>query len=691
MTPLPPRFTPEPDPATLLGASFNVTRLFNEALKHHRSGALDRAETIYRLLLDRAAEHADLLHLLGVIAHQTCHYEEALLLIDRAIAKNGAVADYHNNRGLALLRLGRAAEALTGFDQAIALRADHADAHSNRGNALQQLDRLEDAMAAYRRALAANPRHAEAHNNLGNVLRMRGALAEAVDCWRQAIALRPGYPEALANLGAGLTALDRLEEGSEALRASLQFRPDHPDTLVQLAETQRLAGRPRESLAAVQRGLQVDPRNARLQIQKARSLSALQRPDEALAVIRQAAADFGGDADIGAELAQQLEYAGESEEAARAWHDVLRLEPDDADALAGLIGLERRNLAPELLVRARQIADSADRAPADRRVLHKALGDQADRDGDYRRAMAHYDAANDIRAAELAARGMAFDIEALRASVDRQIAVFDSALLRQLEDIGSRSPLPLFVVGMPRSGTSLCEQILASHAEVAGAGELNEIQVIARELPRLVAGGDSVSEGYPACLRDLDRSAAARLTDRYLQRLGDVAADKARVVDKHPINFRHLGLIAGLFPQAAIVHCRRDPLDTCFSCYAQNFDAPIPWTLRLDSLGLYYREYERLMAHWYRIMPGRIHDFVYETVIDNLEAEARRLIERCGLAWDRSCLAFHETRRVVRTASYRQVREPVYKRSVGKWRNYAAALDSLTKTLSGPATGSPAN
>ncbi len=690
MTPLPPRFTPEPDPATLLGTSSNAARLFNEALKYHRSGALDRAETIYRLLLEKAAEHADLLHLLGVIAHQTGHSEEGLLLIDRAIAKNGAVADYHNNRGLALLRLDRAAEALTGFDRAIVLRADFADAHSNRGNALHKLDRLEDAAAAYRRALAVNPRHAEAHNNLGNILRSRGALAGAIDSWRQAIALRPGYPEALANLGAALTVLDRLEEAVEALRASLQSRPNHADTLVQLAETQRLAGRPRESLSAVERGLQAEPRHARLQIQKARALSAMQRPDEALAIIRQAAADFAGDANIAAELAQQLEYAGESDEATRAWHEVLRLDANDADALAGLIGLERQNLTPELLKRARQIADSADRSPADRRVLHKALGDQADRDRDYGRAMAHYDAANGIRAAELAAQGMVFDLEALRVSVDRQIAVFDKEMLRRLEDIGSRSPVPLFVVGMPRSGTSLCEQILASHAEVAGAGELNEIQAIARDLPKLLAGGKSVGEGYPACLQDLDQPAAGRLADRYLQRLRDIAADKSRVVDKHPINFRHLGLIAGLFPEAAIVHCRRDPRDTCFSCYAQNFDAPILWSLRLDSLGLYYREYERLMAHWYRVMPGRIHDFVYESVIDNLEAEARRLIDRCGLAWDPSCLDFHETRRVVRTASYRQVREPVYKRSVGKWRNYAAALDPLNATLSDPATGAPA-
>lgn len=684
MTPLPPRFTPATDPATLLGTSFNASRLFDEALKYHRRGALDRAETLYRLLLEKAPDHADLLHLLGVIAHQTGHGAEALPLIDRAIARSGGVADYHSNRGLVLLRLGRPAEALAGFERAIALRPEFADAHSNRGNALQELGRQEDAGAAYRRALAINPGHAEAHNNLGNILRRRGEFAAAIECWRQAIASRPGHPEALANLGAALTKSDRLEEAIEALQASLRSRPGHGDTLAQLSETLRLAGRPRESLAVAQRGEQTEAHNPRLQIQKSRALSALQRTDEALAVIRLAAGDAAGNADVHAELAQQLEYAGERAEAARVWHEVLTFKPDDADALAGVIGLERERVAPELLTRAGAAADRETMPSPDRRVLHKALGDHADRAGDYQRAMSHYTAANGLRTVELAAQGQAFDHAALKASVDRQIAVFDTDLLRRLETLGSASKMPVFIVGMPRSGTSLCEQILASHGEVAGAGELNEMQAIARELPAIMAGGPGGAAGsYPACLRDLNGRLAGRLCERYLRRLRDVAADSARVVDKHPINFRHLGLIAGLFPGAAIVHARRDPRDTCFSCYTQNFDAPIPWALSLESLGLYYREYERLMAHWYRIMPGRIHDFVYETVVEDLETEARRLLDHCGLGWDPNCLSFHETRRVVRTASYRQVRQPIYKGSVGKWRHYAAALEPLVRTLQG--------
>lgn len=678
MTPLPPRFTPDSGDTALLGVSSKPARILADAVKYHRSGALDRAETLYRMLLQQAQDHPDLLHLLGVIGHQTGHPEAALALIDAAIARAGGVADYHNNRGLVLLRLGRSAEAVASFDRAIAINPAFADAMSNRGNALQELGRLDESAAAYRQAISINPRHGEAYNNLGNVLRRRGELRQATECWQQAIALRPDYQEALTNLGAGLIALDRLEEAIAAFEASLRSRPDHADTLAQLAEALSLAGRSRESLAAAQRGLQIDPSHPRLQIQEARALGALQRPEAALAIVQRAAGAQPLDADIQVELGQMLEYAGDLPGAARVWRELLRHQPENADALAGLLAIEREELPADLLQRAGQLAEDVTRASADRRVVHKALGDLMERNRDYAAAMKHYVAANELRRQELAGQGIAFDADALADGVTRQIAVFDAETLRRLQSLGSDSVLPVFIVGMPRSGTSLCEQILASHSEVVGAGELNEIQAIARELPRLA--GDPAAT-YPECTRQLGRAAIAQICERYLARLRDVSGSAPRIVDKHPINFRHLGLIAALFPRAAIVHCRRDPLDTCLSCYAQNFDAPIPWAVRQESLGAYYREYERLMAHWYGIMPGRVFDFVYEDVVGDIEGAARRLIAHCGLPWQSQCLEFHRTQRVVRTASHRQVRQPLYSRSVGRWKNYAPYLSPLREAL----------
>jgi hypothetical protein len=306
------------------------------------------------------------------------------------------------------------------------------------------------------------------------------------------------------------------------------------------------------------------------------------------------------------------------------------------------------------------------------------LGDLRERSGDYAAAMQHYAAANEIRVRELAGLGITFDPDAHAAFVARQVAAFDAESLRRLQSLGSPSTRPIFIVGMPRSGTSLCEQILASHEDVVGAGELNEMQAIARSLPRLA--GDP-SSAYPECIGLIGPEHAREASERYLRRLDDISSTAPRVVDKHPINFRHLGLIAALFPQAAIIHCRRDPLDTCLSCYAQNFDAPIPWALRLDSLGIYYRQYERLMAHWQKIMPERVLEFVYEEVVADIEGSVRRLIAHCGLSWQPQCLEFHRTQRVVRTASHRQVRQPLYSRSVGRWRNYEPFLEPLRRAL----------
>lgn len=675
------RFTPQPEPQGPQGISKNPSRALAEALKYHRSGNLSQAETIYRALLKIDGNHPDLLHLLGVIAHQAGDFEAALTLIDRAIARSGNVADYHNNRGLAALHLGRTGEALESFDRAIALRPQFADAFSNRGRALKDSNQLDDAIKSYEEALALNPRHAEAHNNLGIVLRQKGNLLRAVDCWRQALTIRPDYPEALTNLGGGLTAVDRLDNALAALESSLRIRPGDPGTLAQYAETLRLAGKFRESLDAARRGIGVAPDHGQLRVQEARALAALQRPEEALTAITRAAAQHPDSADIAAELAQMLEYAGKPAEAAQAWRNVLLRDADDAGALAGLAVLEGEKLSPDMLVQAERAAANETRSSADRRALHKALGDRAERAGDFAAAMAHFESANALRAVELKGQGIAFDPLSLRASVDRQIEVFDRAAMDRLQSLGPPTQVPIFVVGMPRSGTSLCEQILSSHAAVAGAGELNDIQTISRTLSR-----DEIGEPYPECVLMLDQPLTAKLADRYLARLRDVSQTAIRIVDKHPINFRHLGLIAALFPQASIIHCQRDPLDTCFSCLSQNFDAPIPWAVDQQALGAFYKEYVRLMAHWDEVLPGRIHRFVYEEVIGDMESAARALIHHCGLDWDPNCLAFHETSRVVRTASYRQVRQPIYSRSVGRWRNYKQFLEPLQLALSGPAS-----
>jgi hypothetical protein len=230
---------------------------------------------------------------------------------------------------------------------------------------------------------------------------------------------------------------------------------------------------------------------------------------------------------------------------------------------------------------------------------------------------------------------------------------------------------------MMRSGTSLAEQILASHSAVYGAGELRDIDLLVATLPQRLGA----AEGYPACLGRLDAAAVRALADEHLGRLRQRGGAAARVVDKAPFNFLHLSLIVTLFPRARLVHCRRDPVDTCLSCYFQNFGEPMGFTLDLRHLGLYYRAYERLMAHWARVLPVPVFELQYEELTADQEAVSRRLVEFCGLDWDERCLRFHETRRPVRTASTLQVRRPMYQSAVGRWKRYEAHLGPLLEAL----------
>jgi hypothetical protein len=238
--------------------------------------------------------------------------------------------------------------------------------------------------------------------------------------------------------------------------------------------------------------------------------------------------------------------------------------------------------------------------------------------------------------------------------------------------------VPVFIVGMPRSGTSLVEQILASHPAVHGAGELRLMKHFTDALPAELG---STAE-FPECLDRLDKAACHRLAEAYLGDLHRLAPDKARITDKLPLNFHNLGLIATLFPEAQIIHCRRDPRDVCWSCYFQNF-REIAFACDLQMLGAYYRQYDRLMAYWKDMLPTPILDVCYEELVANLEHVSRQIVAFCGLPWDKACLDFHQTQRVVRTSSNIQVRQPLYRKSIGYWKNYEPYLGLLMKSLCG--------
>ena len=359
---------------------------------------------------------------------------------------------------------------------------------------------------------------------------------------------------------------------------------------------------------------------------------------------------------------------------------MLRQAPNDSQALYFLSELAAAGayqFPEEEQGRLRELAARPDLPIDDSCRLHFALAQLLDRSGAYDEAFAHFRRANDLRKEVDRRCGNVHDPAAQAVYTDRQLAWFTPEYFQRVRGFGSESELPVFVVGMMRSGTSLAEQIIASHPRVHGAGELRDISHLVGTLAQRLGG---VSE-YPHCLAQLDAAMTRALADEYLQRLRELGGNAIQVVDKFPTNFLYLGLIATLFPRARIIHCRRDPVDTCLSCYFQNFGEPLPFKLDLAHLGHYYREYERLMAHWVRVSPVPIFELCYEELTADQEAVSRRLLAFCGLDWDEQCLRFNETARAVQTASALQVRRPMYRTSVGRSRHYAAHLQPLLQAL----------
>jgi len=429
-----------------------------------------------------------------------------------------------------------------------------------------------------------------------------------------------------------------------------------------------------EAAGCYRETLRLRPDNPLAHFNLGTTLVADHQPEQAMASFREALRQQPGLALAHANLGHLLLEEGRREEGAACFREALRHDPACANALAAVAFHGLYPLTDVELARMRALLADPRLDPDDGARLHFGLGHFQDRAGACDAAFAHFRQANALRRQVFRKVGKAFDPEDHRGWIDRIIATCDAAYFRRAQGMGRDSERPVFIVGMPRSGTSLVEQILASHPDVFGAGELLEISTLTRQLPSRLG----IAERYPDCLHLLHPAVAGAMADQYVEHIDKRNSTAARVTDKMPNNFQFLGLIAVLFPRARVIRCVRDPADVCFSCYVHDFK---DWTSDLGNLGRYYRDYDRLMVHWRSVLPVPLLEVVYEELIEDPEAVSRRLVTFCGLEWDDRCLAFHQNQRAVRTASLLQVRQPVYKGAVGRWRRYAAHLQPLVEAL----------
>jgi tetratricopeptide (TPR) repeat protein len=646
----------------------------NRALALHRAGRLNEAEALYRQILQSDPEQPDALHLLGIIALQTGHNDTAVDYLRKAVDRRPQVADYHYNLGLAFAGLEKPAEAAGHFRQAIALKPDFAEAYNNLGNALREQGDLEGAAHHYRRGLELDPANAALHNNLGVALHNSGSNEEAIGHYRRAIDLDPNNADTHFNLGNALYALGYWEQSVAAYERAIGLKPDLVDAYVKLATTLRRLNRFEQAEARYRQVLRLQPDLTSIYVNLGCVLEEQGRLQEAERTLTHAMELDGRSALALVSLGNVHRAHGHFRQAEAAYREALRSSSGYVDAYLHLATVKRYSSrddddAQNILT----LLANPNIGNDDKVGLHFTLGKILDDCGAYDDAFSHYSEGNALNH-----RTSHFDIGQLTSHVDRIVRTFDTKFFFKRRKHGRPSELPVFIVGMPRSGTTLVEQIIASHSQVRGAGELTKIHDLAGEISvRLGIAGE-----YPEVVTEIDPGTSRALAADYEAYLhGRVDAGAVRVSDKMPSNFAHLGFIALLFPNARVVHCTRHPLDVSLSIYFQHFRQSYDYAHDLGDIGNFYRQYQRLMKHWHEVLPLRVHRLRYEDLVASPEQEVWALIEFLGLPWDEGCLAFHRNERPVRTASVWQVRRPLYSGGVGRWRNYERHLGPLKQAL----------
>ncbi len=611
-------------------------------LEQHRQGDLEGAAKVYEAALAEDPDRSEALHLLGLVHFQRNELEQAATLITRAATLAPEQAPYHVSLAEVYWAQGKLDDAVLSCQTALQIQPDNPDILCNLGATFVDQGRIDEALSCFHQALQLNPNLAAAHNNLGNVLQIQGDSKSALAHFHMAVRLDPSVAGAHNNLGKALLERGKWSEALTHCQSAVQLSPEFPEAHINLGNVHFVLGDLESAAASFREALRFKPSMAG------------------------ALASLGG-------VQEQL---GEIEQAIASFHEALRHEPKHAGALAKLATLLGGKL-PEADQKQIESLLASTSLTSDQRIrLQFGLAHVLEAQGKYDQAADLALQANDLQEGELQRRDRGYHPTTFHRFVDQIVHAFTSEFFAKVKDWRLPSERPVFVIGMPRSGTSLIEHILASHSRVFGAGELRLAQATFEVIPQITGSCEALSD----CLGRLEQPGIETLAQHYLDGLANVNSTADRVVDKMPENTVYLGLIASLFAHAKVIYCRRDVRDVALSCWMTNF-GQVRWACDFDHIASRIAEHQRLMDHWRTVLPLPILEIDYEEVVSDAEAASRKIVAWCGLEWEPACGEFHRTRRPVRTASAAQVREPVYDRSVGRWRRYEQRLAELFSKL----------
>jgi tetratricopeptide (TPR) repeat protein len=651
--------------------SITTREAFNRVVQLMRDGRQPDAEALCRGLLEQAPDDVNLLALLGAILLQANRLEEAESSLLRATEQAPEFARPFEDLGLLHLRKRQPARAAGYFRKAVELDGSQASAWTGLSQALGQSGQPEEADKAYQRALKLSPglqklAEASAQRKQKNIQRARDLcnevlqdepnnisamriladmaageqrIVEAEGLMRRIIELAPASPDAYRNLGLYLIDTGRPMEAIEQLQKATSLQADDVELLATLASLLSIVGRSQEALATYERILASNPQNHRALMGRGNMLQAL----------------------------------GNNEQAAAAYQACIAAHPRIGDAYWRLAKIEGYRFSDDEItaIETSLATDDLDEQSRINFLFARAVTEE--HRGDFAAAWQSYTDANGRQR-----HFVRYDPLETEVEVDQLIETFTDEFVASWPETEAKPPVPVFVVGMPRSGSTLVEQILASHSQVEGLGELPYIRGIAASARQPKPGAPS----YPLSLHDVTREEVAELGDRYRRLVGHHRREHgSHFVDKMPGNFKHVGFIRLILPEARIIDIRKHPLDACVGNYRQLFAQGKNFSYDLQELGEYYLQYARLMDHWDSVLPGQVLRVSYDALIEDFDNEVRRMLDFCALPFEDACLAFHETERVVNTASASQVRTPVYKGAIGYWENYGEQLDELRAVL----------
>ena len=682
----------------------SIQECLSQAYNFWGSGELAQAEQLCQTVLSEHPSQVDALHLMGIIAHATQRSDLAIQYLRQACQSPIAPAQYFTNLAEILRQQGQLAEAKICGQKALTLDPALPSGLFNFARILQDLKELTESCIYFESAIALDPDNAQTYFYLGNSYINLGKRHKAQENWLKAIEKDPHFAQCYSSLGVfyfdSLLYSEALEHSQKALDlnpalaesylniasveserynhktalvwidALLEFDPNNMDGLNARARICTKLERFEDAFASIELAFDTKPNDLKTLIAKGEVFEGKGKPAEAIATFEKAIALGGSQSNAARiKLASTLVQEGKNDQGLILFNKALEQNIRAVGAWRGFADIVKFQTGDANIEKMESLLESEISLSArDAMSMHFTLGKAYLDTNDSAKAFYHLNLANQMKRSTVF-----FDHEKYAERVQGLIESFTAAFIKQSasQEDSSLSRAPIFVLGMPRSGTTLIEQILSSHPLVKGAGELRYMGQITDEI-----------EDYPRFPSSFTCSQSQELGKIYLEKIAPMLDGKEYLVDKMPGNFMNAGLIHMLLPHAKIIHSRRNAVDTCLSLYSKHFGGSHPYCYNMTDLGNYYQSYQALMAHWREVLPAsHFLEVDYENVVDDIETQARRMLDYLGLSWDPICLDFYKNERTVKTASVNQVRQPIYSSSSGRWKKHAEQLQPLIAAL----------